>query len=151
MEKVVTPTKEPSDVREKIFASGTFSGNPVSMAAGLAMISELERGEIYDTLARRGEKLRTGLREAGRREGLELQATGIESIFHVHFASEPIRDKRSAMRADPIRQSAFSLGMISKGVLLPPAHPGFLSTAHSEADIDEVLRVAGVVLREMTS
>jgi glutamate-1-semialdehyde aminotransferase len=55
------------------------------------------------------------------------------------------------MRADPIRQFAFSLGMISKGVLLPPAHPGFLSTAHSEADIDEVLRVAGVVLREMAS
>jgi glutamate-1-semialdehyde 2,1-aminomutase len=150
MEKVVTPTKEPSDVREKIFASGTFSGNPVSMAAGLAMISELERGDIYDTLARRGERLRAGLREAGRREGLELQATGIESIFHVHFAGEPIHDKRSAMRADPVKQSAFSLGMISKGVLLPPAHPGFLSNAHSEADIDEVLRVAGLVLREMT-
>jgi glutamate-1-semialdehyde 2,1-aminomutase len=151
MEKVVTPTKEPSDVKEKIFASGTFSGNPVSMVAGLAMISELERGDIYDMLARRGERLRAGLREAGRREGLELQATGIESIFHVHFAGEPIHDKRSAMRADPVKQFAFSLGMISKGVLLPPAHPGFLSTAHSEADIDEVLRVAGVVLREMAS
>jgi len=149
MEKVVTPTKEPSDVKEKIFASGTFSGNPVSMAAGLAMISELERGDVYETLARRGERLRAGLREAGRRETLELQATGIESIFHVHFAGEPIRDKRSAMRADPVRQFAFSIGMISKGVLLPPAHPGFLSTAHSEADIDEVLRVAGDVLREM--
>jgi glutamate-1-semialdehyde 2,1-aminomutase len=149
MEKVVTPTKEPSDVKEKIFASGTFSGNPVSMAAGLAMISELERGDIYDTLARRGERLRAGLREAGRRETLELQATGIESIFHVHFAGEPIRDKRSAMRADPVKQFAFSIGMISKGVLLPPAHPGFLSTAHSEADIDEVLRIAGDVLGEM--
>ena len=70
-------------------------------------------------------------------------------FFHVHFAGEPIRDKRSAMRADPARQFAFSIGMISKGVLLPPAHPGFLSTAHSEADVDEVLRVAGDVLREM--
>jgi glutamate-1-semialdehyde 2,1-aminomutase len=149
MEKVVTPTKEPSDVKEKIFSSGTFSGNPVSMVAGLAMISELERANIYEPLARRGAKLRAGLREAGRREGLELQATGIESIFHVHFAGEPIRDKRSAMRADPARQYAFSIGMISKGVLLPPAHPGFLSTAHTEADVDEILRVAGNVLREM--
>jgi glutamate-1-semialdehyde 2,1-aminomutase len=149
MEKVVTPTKEPSDVKEKIFASGTFSGNPVSMAAGLAMISELERADTYDTLARRGERLRTGLRQAGRSAGLDLQATGIGSIFHVHFARESIRDKRSAMRADPARQYAFSIGMISKGVLLPPAHPGFLSTAHAEADVDEVLRVAEGVLREM--
>lgn len=149
MEKVVTPTKEPSDVKEKIFASGTFSGNPLSMVAGLAMISELERADIYDTLAQRGQRLRTGLREAGRRQGLELQATGIGSIFHVHFAGEPIHDKRSAMRADPARQYAFSIGMISKGVLLPPAHPGFLSIAHSEGDVDEVLRVASDVLREM--
>jgi glutamate-1-semialdehyde 2,1-aminomutase len=149
MEKVVTPTKEPSDVKEKIFASGTFSGNPVSMAAGLAMISELERADVYETLARRAERLRMGLREAARSAGLDLQATGIGSIFHVHFAREPIRDKRSAMRADPVRQYAFSIGMISRGVLLPPAHPGFLSTAHGEADIDEVLRVAGGVLREM--
>jgi glutamate-1-semialdehyde 2,1-aminomutase len=149
MEKVVTPTKEPSDVREKIFASGTFSGNPVSMAAGLAMISELERADVYETLARRGERLRTGLREAARSAGLDLQATGIGSVFHVHFAREPMRDKRSAMRADPVRQYAFSMGMISKGVLLPPAHPGFLSTAHGGADIDEVLRVAGGVLWEM--
>lgn len=149
MEKVVTPTKEPSDVKEKIFASGTFSGNPVSMVAGLATIAELERGDVYEILARRGERLRAGLREAGRREGLELQATGVGSIFHVHFASEPVRDKRSAMRADPAKQYAFSIGMISRGVLLPPAHPGFLSAAHSEADIDEVLRVASDVLREM--
>jgi glutamate-1-semialdehyde aminotransferase len=149
MEKVVTPTKEPSDVKEKIFASGTFSGNPVSMVAGLAMISELERGDIYDTLAQRGQRLRARLRDAGRRQGLELQASGIGSIFHVHFAGEPIHDKRSAMRADPVRQYAFRIGMISKGVLLPPAHPGFLSTAHSEGDVDEVLRVAGDVLREM--
>jgi len=149
MEKVVTPTKEPSDEKEKIFSSGTFSGNPVSMAAGLAMISELERADVYETLARRGERLRAALREAGRRAGLDLQATGIGSVFHVHFAREPIRDKRSAMRADPVRQYAFSIGMMSKGVLLPPAHPGFLSTAHGEAEVDEVLRVAGDVLREM--
>jgi glutamate-1-semialdehyde 2,1-aminomutase len=149
MEKVVTPTKEPSDVKEKIFASGTFSGNPVSMAAGLAMISELERTDVYETLARRGERLRAELREAGRSAGLDLEATGVGSVFHVHFAREPIRDKRSAMRADPVRQYAFSIGMISRGVLLPPAHPGFLSTAHGEADVDEVLRVAGGVLREM--
>jgi glutamate-1-semialdehyde aminotransferase len=54
------------------------------------------------------------------------------------------------MRADPLQQYAFSIGMISKGVLLPPAHPGFLSTAHGDADVEEVLRVADRVLGEMT-
>lgn len=149
LEKVVTPTKAPSDVKEKIFASGTFSGNPVTMAAGLAMIAELERVDPYDVLARRGERLRAGLREAARSAGLDLRATGAASILHVHFAQEPIRDKRSALRADPVRQYVFSMGMIANGVLLPPAHPGFLSTAHGEADVDEVLRVARGVLGEM--
>ncbi len=151
MEKVVTPTKQPSDVKEKIFASGTFSGNPISMAAGLAMIDELEKTDIYEYIAGLGNKVREGLRNAARDTGFKFQATGVGSIFHVHFTDEPIRNKRSAMRGDPAKQYEFSIGMISKGVLLPPAHPGFLSAAHTDADIDEVLRVAREVLKEMAS
>lgn len=151
MEKVVTPTKQPSDVKEKIFTSGTFSGNPVSMAAGLAMMEELERGVVYEYIAGMGERVRAGLRKAAQDAGFQVQVTGIGSIFHVHFAQEPVRDKRSAMRADSAKQHEFSMGMISKGVLLPPAHPGFLSASHTAADVDEILRVAGEVLREMAS
>lgn len=55
------------------------------------------------------------------------------------------------MRADHASQYEFSMGMISKSVLLPPAHPGFLSAAHTDAEVDEVLRVAGEVLKEMAS
>ena len=151
MEKVVTPTKQPSDVKEKIFSSGTFSGNPISMAAGLAMIEELEKGDIYEYIAGLGNKVREGLRNAAHGAGFKFQAAGIGSIFHVHFTDEPIRDKRSAMRADSAKQYEFSMGMISKGVLLPPAHPGFISAAHSDADVDEVLRIAREVLQEMAA
>jgi glutamate-1-semialdehyde 2,1-aminomutase len=151
MEKVVTPTKQPSDVKEKIFSSGTFSGNPISMAAGIAAISELEKRDIYEYVAGLGNKLREGLRDAAHRAGFKFQATGVASIFHVHFTDQPIRDKRSAMRADAAKQYEFSMGLISKGVLLPPAHPGFISAAHTDADIDQVLRTAREVLQEMAS
>jgi len=55
------------------------------------------------------------------------------------------------MKADPAKQYEFSMGMISKGVLLPPAHPGFICAAHTDADIDQVLRIAREVLQEMAA
>ncbi len=149
MERVITPTKQPSDLKEKSFASGTFSGNPISMAAGLAALEELERNPVYEHVAAMGHAVREGLKDAGRRRGFPLQVTGIGSLFHVHFSNEPIVDKRTAMRADAARQYDFSMGLISKGVLLTPAHPGFLSAAHTGEDVREIIRVADEVLREM--
>jgi glutamate-1-semialdehyde 2,1-aminomutase len=149
MEKVITPTKQPSDLKEKSFASGTFSGNPISMAAGLAALTELERNPIYEYVGAMGHAVREGIAGAARRQGFPVQVTGIGSIFHVHFADEPIANKRAAMRANHVRQYEFSMGLISKGVLLTPNHPGFLSAAHTAEDVKEVVRVADEVLREM--
>ena len=151
MEKVVTPTKQPSDVKEKIFSSGTFSGNPISMAAGVAMLDELEKRDIYEYIAGLGNKVREGIRDAASSAGFKVLPAGVGSIFHVHFTDRPIRDKRTSMKADPAKQYEFSMGMISKGVLLPPAHPGFICAAHTDADIDQVLRIAREVLQEMAA
>jgi glutamate-1-semialdehyde 2,1-aminomutase len=151
MEKVITPTKQPSDLKEKSFASGTFSGNPISMAAGLAALTELERNPVYEYVGAMGHAVREGIAQSARRAGFPVQVTGIGSLFHVHFADEPITSKRSAMRANHARQYEFSMGLLSKGILLTPHHPGFLSAAHTAEDVKEVLRVADEVLREMAA
>jgi len=151
MEKVITPTKQPSDLKEKSFASGTFSGNPISMAAGLAALTELERNPVYEYVGAMGHAVREGIAASARRAGFPIQVTGIGSLFHVHFADGPIANKRVAMRANHARQYEFSMGLLSKGVLLTPNHPGFLSAAHTADDVKEVLRVADEVLREMAA
>ncbi len=149
MEKVITPTKQPSDLKEKSFASGTFSGNPISMAAGIAALTELERNPVYEYVGAMGHAVREGIAKSAARRGFPVQVTGIGSLFHVHFADAPVTGKRSAMRADHARQYEFSLGLISKGVLLTPNHPGFLSAAHTADDVRDVIRVADEVLAEM--
>jgi glutamate-1-semialdehyde 2,1-aminomutase len=151
MEKVITPTKQPTDVKEKSFASGTFSGNPISMAAGLAALGELERNPVYEYVGAMGHALREGIAASARDRGFAVQVTGIGSLFHVHFADAPITSKRSAMRADHARQYEFSMGLLSKGVLLTPHHPGFLSAAHTADDVREVLRVVDEVMGEMAA
>jgi len=151
MEKVITPTKQPSDVKEKSFASGTFSGNPISMAAGLAALTELERNPVYEYVGAMGHAVREGIATSARRHGFPVQVTGVGSLFHVHFADAPVISKRTAMRANAARQYEFSMGLLSKGILLTPHHPGFLSAAHTADDVKEVLRVADEVLREMAA
>lgn len=150
MEQVVTPTRTPEDRVKKIFSSGTFTGNPISMAAGLALIEELENThDLYTHIDELGRKIREGLAKLGADVGINMQITGGGSIFHVHFADHKIRNKRDAVKADAAMQTEFSMGMIANGVFLPPHHPGFTSYAHTEAEIDEVLDVAGRVLKIM--
>jgi glutamate-1-semialdehyde aminotransferase len=95
--------------------------------------------------------VRQGISASAQRCGFPIQVTGIGSLFHVHFADEPITSKRTAMRANHARQYEFSMGLLSKGILLTPHHPGFLSAAHTAEDLKEVLRVADEVLREMAA
>jgi glutamate-1-semialdehyde 2,1-aminomutase len=151
MEKVITPTKQPSDVKEKSFASGTFSGNPISMAAGLAALDEIERNPVYEYLGAMGHAVREGITQSAKKAGFPVQVTGIGSLFHVHFAEEAITSKRSAIRANHARQYEFSMGLLSKGILLTPHHPGFLSAAHTAEDIKQILSVANEVLGEMAA
>jgi glutamate-1-semialdehyde 2,1-aminomutase len=121
------------------------------MAAGLAALTELERNPVYEYVGAMGHAVRQGISASAQRCGFPVQVTGIGSLFHVHFADEPITSKRTAMRANHARQYEFSMGLLSKGILLTPHHPGFLSAAHTAEDVKEVLRVADEVLREMAA
>jgi len=145
MEKTCNPAADPE---YKIFHSGTFTGNPISMAAGLACLLELE-GKDYSYIDNLAEKVRVGLREIASEQGFEMQITGISSMFFPHFSSQPIRNNRDKLRGNATKNREFCLGLIANGIYLPPMHPGATCFAHTEQDIEKILGTAEEVLKEM--
>ncbi len=150
MDKMVTPKTGLWDLKEQIFQSGCFSGNAISMTAGLAVLEELEKKKVHPRLNSLTEKLRNGLSEIGKQYKYDMLVTGVASILQVHFGVRAIRNKRDAMKVDKAMTKAFHLGMRAKGVMAS-AHPLFLSTEHTEKDVAHILEVAEVVLKEMKS
>ncbi|MHA2220645.1 MAG: aspartate aminotransferase family protein [Candidatus Thorarchaeota archaeon] len=150
MEKMVTPKTGLWDLKEQIFQSGCFSGNPISMTAGLTVINEIETKNVYPRLNSTTEKLRVGLSEIGERYNNDMLVTGVASILQIHFGINDIRNKRDAMKANKTMAKSFHLGLRAKGIQAS-AHPLFLSTEHSEEDVNHILDVTEIVLKEMQS
>jgi glutamate-1-semialdehyde 2,1-aminomutase len=151
MEAVVTPVPGDPHAAETIFQSGTFSGAPPTMAAGLTMLRELERTDAIAVADARAGAIRTGWRQIVDKLGLAVQVTGMSSWLGLAFTDRPIRTRRDSISADHARARALSLGLLLGGVYLAPSHPGFASAAHTEADVGRVLDVSERVLREIKS
>ena len=149
MEAVVTPRGGDPHSASTIFQSGTFSGSPPSMRAGLVMLDQIERTDALEVADARAAAIRDGWRAIAADLDLPVQVTGCSSWFGLFFTDTPIRTRRDAMTADAERQRAFSLGLLAGGVYMTPSHPGFTSAAHTEADIQHVLEVSERVLREI--
>lgn len=148
-EEVVTPTRSPSDEGTKVFHSGTFTGNPLVLAAGIALLDELERRSGYESLATTTARLRQGLRAACRDADIEGEVSGVESMFHLHFTRGPIRTRADVLRSDLVRNRTYCFGLISQGIFMPLNHGGFLSMAHTDEDVDRVLEVASDVIAHL--
>jgi glutamate-1-semialdehyde 2,1-aminomutase len=145
MDRFLNPTVERCS---KVFQSGTFSGNAISMAAGLATIKELEKGDVYPYIDKLGERMRSGLKNLAQDLGIQMYVAGIKSILQVHFGIDNIKNVRDKMKADKSQATRFSQGLLDKGIYAP-SHPLFLSAAHTQQDVDRTLEVAEKVLREM--
>jgi glutamate-1-semialdehyde 2,1-aminomutase len=126
---------------EFIAQGGTFNGNPLGMAAGLATLQELT-DDVYFELARNGEWIRNRLVEVFESRDVPVQVTGLGSLFTVHFTSGPVRDYRSAARADKGLTREFFLGMANNGVLLAPRAMGALSVPMEAADLQACVDAA---------
>ena len=132
--------------RHAIFQSGTFTENPVAMAAGLAVLDVLESEPTLEGADRTGELLRGGLTDLLAAHGMTAAVTGAASVAQVHFGVERVQNRRDVLRADAQATYAFQLGMVAEGVLWPPGHPALTSGAHTEADVERVLEAAERVL-----
>ncbi len=136
-----------------VYQAGTLSGNPLAMAAGIAMLREIGRRPPYEELERKGALLEAAIREAIRESGAEgavtYQRTG--SLSTLFFARGPVTDFAAARRSDTARYATFFHALLARGIFLPPAQfeAWFLSTAHTDADLRRTARAVGEALREI--
>ncbi|UCF18316.1 MAG: glutamate-1-semialdehyde 2,1-aminomutase [Gemmatimonadota bacterium] len=126
-----------------VYQAGTLSGNPVAMAAGLAQLQILEREDPYDLLERRATRLVDGIVEAAGGHGIPATGAVAGSMWGVFFCEGPVRNFADALRVNRGLFSGYYRECLSKGVFFAPSpfEAGFISTAHSEADVEQTLSV----------
>jgi glutamate-1-semialdehyde 2,1-aminomutase len=122
--------------------SGTFNGNPVGAAAGLACLDALSQPGVFARLQAIGDRLRAELPKLGRDAGLEVQAIGDGPVVQVFFGPGPLRNYRDVMATDQHRRKQFGVELVQRGVLTNPGEKLYLSLAHTDADLDTVLAAA---------
>ena len=134
-----------------VYQAGTLSGNPVAMAAGIAALEELAASSAYAKLEELGATLEAGLRQAAKAAGVPVQFNRCGSMFCGYFTSEPVHSLADAMNSDRERFKQYFHGMLAEGVYLAPSQfeAGFLSTAHSEADIRQTVDAAARVMKTL--
>lgn len=132
-----------------VYQAGTLSGNPVAVAAGLAMLELLKKEKPYKRLAELTEYLVQGIADAAPAGRPRIGINSCGSMFTVFFAAEPVLDYASAMKADRKAYARFFQGLLEGGVYFPPAQfeAAFLSYAHKAADLDRAIEAARRALR----
>lgn len=125
-----------------VFSGGTFSGNPLTMEAGKAMVSHLKaHPEIYVRIDAQGDRLAAAINQYCENNQIPAQMKNVGSMFHMFFQREPVNSSRDANRVNVAAQKAFYLHALNRGVLVPGTQRAFLSAAHTDADIDRMIDV----------
>ena len=129
--------------------SGTYNANLLVIAAANACLEILTRdgGAAYDHLFRLGTRLREGIARLGAEAGIALQVQGIGPMFHAGFASQPFTDYRTASAQDVARYHRFTRALMERGVRVLERGLWYVSTAHTDADVDRTLDAAEAALR----
>jgi glutamate-1-semialdehyde 2,1-aminomutase len=140
--ELVDPRREPNMAQ-----GGTYNGNPLGMAAGLATMRELTP-DVYVELNRQGARVTEQLSEVFASHGVAVQVNGAGSLFALHFTDAPVVDYRTMAAANKKRTRDLFLGLINHGVLMSPRVMGALSTPMVEQDIQEFVDAVDTVVAE---
>jgi len=126
------------------FIGGTGICNAMSMAAGIATLQELEKGDVYSKINGLGEMARVKLTEAFRDRGVPFQATGVGSMFGCHFTDHAITDARSANMSDRTRAEGFRKQLIERGIfmIVTGSMHGCVSYSHTARDVEALASAA---------
>lgn len=136
-----------------VYQAGTLSGNPLAMAAGLATLRTLtsQQESIYPRLERLAAKLVDGVVAAAQQSGVPLTANRVGSMFTWFFNKEKVTNWTTSTASDTQQFAHFHRGMLQAGIWLPPSQfeAAFLSTAHSDADIEATIAAARQVFTKL--
>jgi glutamate-1-semialdehyde 2,1-aminomutase len=131
-----------------VYQAGTLAGNPLATAAGIVTLNNLRNADVYRRLEVAAIYLEDGLRRAADAVEVPLRTNRAGSMLTAFFTNEPVTDYASAKRSDTERYAAYFRGMLDAGVFLAPSQfeAMFLSTAHTDADIEATIDSAEAAL-----
>jgi glutamate-1-semialdehyde 2,1-aminomutase len=134
-----------------VYQAGTLSGNPVSVAAGLATLDAISKPGFYDDLAAKTRALCDGLNAAAQDAGKTFCADSVGGMFGLYFAPKPPAGFADVMASDREAFNRFFHAMLDRGVYLAPSafEAGFVSAAHSDADIAATVDAARAVFKTL--
>ncbi|MBX3741826.1 MAG: glutamate-1-semialdehyde 2,1-aminomutase [Akkermansiaceae bacterium] len=131
-----------------VYQAGTLSGNPLAMAAGLAQLKELAKPSGFARLDQLGAHFEQGLRGVMEEKGIPYRLNRVGSMFCLFFTDREIVNVNDVMKQDLELFRKFFWGCLEEGIYIAPSpyETGFLSLAHTEADLDDTLSVFAKVL-----
>jgi glutamate-1-semialdehyde 2,1-aminomutase len=140
--ELLDPRREPS-----LAQGGTYNGNPLGMAAGLATMTELTP-DVYVGLNRKGARVAEHLSEVFASRQVPVQVNSVGSLFALHFTDRPVVDYRTMAAANKKMARDLFLGLVNHGVLMAPRAMGALSTPMQENDIQQFIDAVDAVVAE---
>ena len=133
-----------------VYQAGTLSGNPVAVAAGLKTLELVAAPGFFESLAKTTSELTDGLKAAAAGAGIEFSSTSLGGMFGIFFLPAVPTNYAEVMQSDKQRFNRFFHAMLKRGIYLAPSafEAGFVSAAHSMADVDTTLRAAAEAFAE---
>jgi glutamate-1-semialdehyde 2,1-aminomutase len=140
--ELLDPRREPN-----LPQGGTYNGNPLGMAAGVAAMNELTP-DVYAELNRKGARVKDQLTEVFASHDIAAQVNGVGSLLAIHFTDVPVTDYRTKATSNSRITHDFFLALVNHGILMAPRAMGALSTPMGEHDIQTFVDAVDAVLEE---
>ena len=134
-----------------VYQAGTLSGNPVATACGLATLKEIQKPGFYEALGASTRALVQGMGEAAKAAGVPYCADSEGGMFGFFLQPQLAQNYQQAVKTDNALFSKFYHGMLDRGIYFAPAlyEAGFVSSAHTEADLQETFAAAKEVFSSL--
>lgn len=135
-----------------VYQAGTLSGNPIATACGLATLQEIQKPGFYEYLSRQTRRLVQGLQTAADKQGLPFATDCEGGMFGFFLLPQlPQNYRQVIQQSDPQQFGKLFHGLLQRGIYVAPAlyEAGFVSSAHSDADIDETIACASQAMQDL--
>lgn len=134
-----------------VYQAGTLSGNPLAMTAGIETLKILSKPETYKKLMSKSKALEEGLKDAAKRAGIKTKFYRAGTMFCTYFTDKDVFNFSDAAKTDMATFARFFRKMLERGVNLAPSgyEAGFMSLAHTTADINKTVRAAFESFKEI--